>query len=260
MPRTWTSCPARYDGRSVSRSCGLPSGAGGPGDTQVGGGPVVKHNATQAYATARGAQVVSATKAALDGAEQTARTAQERHRLAQQLHSRGETDRVEQLIKDSHKHIKAALYVGETAERLALLGSHYKKLATIRAVAERQKLTEEAMLAYSRARKARDDTDRPQIIVDADYTGTAYLREGGDGGGRGTGLLNMRRFEQRATETLVIDKDATGRLWATWVQDGTVLVTSPPETPAPTAMPTRIATSGVIGCTLALPRIPSVPK
>ncbi|QYG92235.1 hypothetical protein HC251_07155 [Iamia sp. SCSIO 61187] len=29
-----------------------------------------------------------------------------------------------------------------------------------------------------------------------------------------------------ATETLVIDKDATGRLWATWVQDGTVLVTS----------------------------------
>lgn len=29
-----------------------------------------------------------------------------------------------------------------------------------------------------------------------------------------------------ATETLVIDRDATGRLWATWVQDGTVRIAS----------------------------------
>jgi hypothetical protein len=87
-------------------------------------------------------------------------------RLAQQLHRDGDTAGAETYIIDSERHLKAALYVGATAERHALMGGYYKKLATMRRPAQRARLLRKAVTSYSCARN----------IVDADYQRLVWIQ------------------------------------------------------------------------------------
>ena len=77
-------------------------------------------------------------------------------------------------IAESHRHLKAALYVGETAERHALMGGYYKKLATLRPPAQRSRLVRRAIASYGCAR----------AIVDNDYQRLVWvqLHQVGPGG------------------------------------------------------------------------------
>ena len=69
-------------------------------------------------------------------------------RLAQQLHRAGEPERVASLVAASRHHLIGALRLGRTVERHGLLGSHFKKRATMTSGAERRRLLERAAEQY----------------------------------------------------------------------------------------------------------------
>ena len=62
----------------------------------------------------------------------------------------------EDLITESLHHLQAACGIGETSERFALLGSYYKKLATMRPAAERPELVQKSVENYQKGEDRRE--------------------------------------------------------------------------------------------------------
>jgi CHAT domain len=72
-------------------------------------------------------------------------------REATRLHRSGEHERVASYVEDAERWLSRALDLGESGERLALLGSYHKKRATMTDGAQRREHLRTAMTFYERA-------------------------------------------------------------------------------------------------------------